>query len=159
VVDPATGAAPRRRATRLTRDDREWARALFALLAGAFGETGEPLSDAYLDRLLGRPEFWAVAALAEDGSVVGGLTAHTLPMTRAEAAEVFIFDIAVRPDHRRRGVGRQLVAALRDAAAAQGIADVFVAADDDDQHALDFYRALGGAPSPVTIFTFSDDGG
>ena len=33
--------------------------------------------------------------------------------------------------------------------------DIFVPADDDDIHALDFYRALGGEESPVTFFTFA----
>lgn len=141
---------------RLTTGDREVARALFALLASEFEEDGEPLGDPYLDRLLARPDFWAIAAFA-DGEVGGGLTAHTLPMTRAETAELFIYDIAVRADFRRTGVGRRLVAALRDAAAAQGIGDVFVPADDDDRHALDFYLAIGGVPAPVTIFTFSRD--
>jgi hypothetical protein len=28
---------------------------------------------------------------------VGGLTAHTLPLTRAEASEIFIYGIAVVP--------------------------------------------------------------
>jgi aminoglycoside 3-N-acetyltransferase I len=51
------------------------------------------------------------------------------------------------------GIGRRLVEALRDAANAIE-ADVFVPADDEDLHALDFYRALGGEPAPVTIFTF-----
>src|SRR5580704_10665489 len=67
----------------------------------------------------------------------------------------FIYDIAVRPDHRRKGVGRRLVTALCEQASKCGIREVFVPADSDDVHALDFYRALGGAPSPVTIFTFS----
>jgi len=87
--------------------------------------------------------------------VVGGVTAHALAMTTAEASELFIYDIAVRADQQGRGVGRRLVAALRDAAAAVGIGVVFVAADNEDGHALDFYRALGGRPSPVTVFTFS----
>ena len=39
-------------------------------------------------------------------------------------------------------------------AAAEGIGVVFVPADDEDTHALDFYRAMGGEPQPVTIFTF-----
>jgi aminoglycoside 3-N-acetyltransferase I len=47
------------------------------------------------------------------------------------------------------------VAHLREAAAAIGIRDVFVPADDDDVYALDFYRAVGGSASPVTIFTFT----
>lgn len=139
---------------RLTAGERELARRLFALMADVFEEPAEPLGDAYLDRLLRRDDFWALAAFAGD-AIVGGLTAHTLPMTRAERSEIFIYDVAVRGDHQRQGVGRRLMTALRDEAAACGITDLFVPADDDDLHALDFYRALGGVPSPVTFFTFS----
>jgi len=123
-------------------------------MAEVFGESNEPLGDAYLDALLRQEDFWAVAALA-DGEVVGGLTAHTLPMTRSESAELFIYDVAVRANWQRQGVGRQLVVALRDIAARAGIADVFVPAETEDVHALDFYRALGGEPMPVVMFTFS----
>jgi aminoglycoside 3-N-acetyltransferase I len=42
---------------------------------------------------------------------------------------------------------------LRDEAAAAGIKEVFVLADNEDVHALDFYRALGGRASQVTLFT------
>lgn len=142
------------RVTRLSGGDRDIARRLFTLMAEVFDEGCEPLSDAYVDRILAREEFWAIAAFAGD-ELVGGLTAHTLPMTRSESAEIFIFDVAVRADHQRRGVGRQMVTMLRDEAARAGIDVVFVPADNEDEHALDFYRALGGAAAPVTIFTFS----
>jgi aminoglycoside 3-N-acetyltransferase I len=143
------------RARRLSSGDRELARKLFVLMAEVFEEDAEPLGDGYLDRLLRREDFWAVAAFTDDGELIGGITAHTLPMTRAEAAEIFIYDIAVRADHQRKGVGRGLMTMLRREAASIGIEDVFVPADNDDLHALDFYRALGGAPSPVTFFEFS----
>jgi aminoglycoside 3-N-acetyltransferase I len=142
------------RTHRLHAGDRDLARRLFATMAEVFEEPNERLDDAYLDALLGREDFWAIAALAGD-EVVGGLTAHTLPMTRAASAEVFIYDVAVRADRQRQGVGRRLLAALRDAAARAGVADVFVPAETEDTHALDFYRALGGAPTPVVMFTFS----
>lgn len=145
------------RVKRLTTGDREQARALFIMMAEVFAEGDGHLSDSYLDRLLGREEFWAIAAFAGD-HIVGGVTAHTLPMTRTESLEVFIYDIAVREDHQRQGVGRSLVTALREAAAVAGIQSLFVPADNEDLHALDFYRALGAEPSPVTIFTFSGDG-
>jgi aminoglycoside 3-N-acetyltransferase I len=138
---------------RLGATERDLARRLFAVLAEAFDEAAEPLSDRYLDDLLGRDDFWALAALV-GGDVVGGLTAHRLPMTRAEAAELFVYDVAVRADQRRRGIGRRLLAALREAAAAAGIGSVFVGADSTDGDALDFYRALGGEAEPVTMFTF-----
>ena len=144
------------RYVRLRQGDRARARALFALMSDVFEEERRELSDAHVDLLLGRAELWALAALDGD-DVIGGLTAHTLPMTRTEAFEVFIYDLAVRGDRQRQGIGRQLIAHLRAAAAAVGIDDVFVAADNDDAHALDFYRAVGGAAASVTIFSFTPD--
>jgi aminoglycoside 3-N-acetyltransferase I len=76
-------------------------------------------------------------------------------MTRAEASELFIYDLAVRPEFQRQGVGRALIAALRVAGAAEGISEAFVPADNEDTHALDFYRAVGGDPAGVTMFSFS----
>ncbi len=142
------------RVTRLSGGDRAVARRLFTLMAEVFDDECDPLSDAYIDRLLAREEFWAIAAFAGD-DVVGGLTAHTLPMTRSESAEIFIFDVAVRADHQRRGIGTLMMTMLCEEAARAGIDIVFVPADGEDEHALDFYRALGGDAAPVTIFTFS----
>jgi aminoglycoside 3-N-acetyltransferase I len=139
---------------RLSTKDVERARTLFIEMANVFEAPCEPLSDGYLARILSREDFWAFAATV-DGRIVGGLTAHTLPLTRAEILEIFIYDIAVNPEYQRRGIGRQLVAALREQAAAKGIDVVFVPADNEDTHALDFYQALGGEAAPVTIFTFS----
>lgn len=143
------------RTRRLTAGDRELARSLFTLIATVFEETPAPLSDGYLDQLLHRDEFWAVAAFVGD-ELVGGITAQLLPMTRAEASELFIYDLAVRADWQRQGVGRHLVTTLREQVASLGIQTMFVAADNDDLHALTFYQVLGGMPSAVTFFTFSE---
>lgn len=148
-----TGAPNRARIRRLVVGDRDLARQLFAVMAEVFEESSEPLSDLYIDALLSRETFWAFAALSGK-EVVGGLTAHMLPMTRSESAEVFIYDVAVRTDRQREGIGRHLVTALRSDATAAGYGDVFVPVDSADDHALDFYRALGGVPAPVTMFTF-----
>jgi aminoglycoside 3-N-acetyltransferase I len=141
---------------RLADGDRKWARGMFTLMAEVFAESCEPLSDDYLDCLLNRKDFWAIAAFVGD-EILGGITAHTLPMTRSESSEVFIYDIAVRTDYQRQGIGRHLLIALCEAVADVGIREVFVGADNEDIHALDFYQALGGVPSPVTFFTFLAD--
>lgn len=145
------------RTQRLVSSDRGLARELFVMMAAVFDEGHEPLSDAYIDQLLQRADFWVIAALDGD-TIVGGLTAHILPLTRREVSEFFIYDLAVRTDYQRRGIGRELVQALRQAAATIGIYTVFVPADNDDTHALDFYRAIGGEASPVTFFTFETTG-
>jgi aminoglycoside 3-N-acetyltransferase I len=142
--------------TRLTPRERELARRVFATMAEVFGQGCESLSEAYLNRLLAREDFWAIAACVDD-LIVGGLTAHTLPMTSSSSAEIFVYDIAVRSDYQRQGVGRRLLADLRTRAAASGISVVFVSVDNADTEALDFYRALGGAASPVTLYAFASD--
>jgi aminoglycoside 3-N-acetyltransferase I len=142
------------RAKRLKPGDRDSARELFATMAEVFEEDVDVLSDAYIDGLLAREDFWAIAAYV-DGRVIGGVIAHTLPMTRAALSEVFIYDIAVRSDHRRKGVGRHLISELSRSATERGIRILFVPAENDDTHALDFYRALGGTPTRMTLFTFT----
>lgn len=144
------------RVRRLRSGDSREARALFALMEEVFETPGAPLGDRYLQNLLEDDRFWALAAYDGD-RVVGGLTAHTLPMTRSESSEIFCYDLAVRGDVQRRGVGRRLMAELRGQAAASGIGVLFVPAENEDEHALHFYRAVGGVPSPVTFFTFGED--
>jgi aminoglycoside 3-N-acetyltransferase I len=122
-------------------------------MAEVFETDASPLSDEYIDGLLAQPGFWAVTAFW-GGATAGGLTAYTLPMTVFEGSDVFLYDIAVRADRQRRGIGRRLVEVLREECSKSGIGTVFVLADDEDVHALDFYRALSGAPSPVTMFEF-----
>jgi aminoglycoside 3-N-acetyltransferase I len=139
---------------RVSSADMQEARQLFALMAKVFSEPAEPLSDDYIARLLNRGEFWALAAFS-GAEIIGGVTAHALPMTRTESWELFIYDLALQKDYRRKGVGRRLVSALCEQASEAGIREVFVAADNADVHALDFYRSVGGLPSPVTMFTFS----
>jgi aminoglycoside 3-N-acetyltransferase I len=92
------------------------------------------------------PRFHAIASV-EAGEPVGCITAHDLPMTREERSESFVYDLAVRQEHQRRGIGRRLVEALVDDAARRGIDVVFVPADNDDDHALAFYTSLGGRPA------------
>ena len=145
---------------RLDPGDETVAREMFATMAAVFDEDGEglsegePLRDDDVMSLLRREDFWAVVA-TEGEVVVGGLTAHALPMTRSRSTELFIYDFAVRADRQRRGIGRALVDGLLSLARASGIETTFVSADNEDAHALEFYRAVGGVPSPVTFFTFS----
>ncbi len=133
------------------------AKRLFAMMARVFEEEHDEPSDAYVERLLATQQFWALAAWAGE-ELVGGITAHELPMTSAAASELFVYDVAVRADHHRRGVGRALVGKLRELAGGAGFTDVFLLVEEGDDEALDFYRAVGGYAAPVTVVTFRPRG-
>lgn len=140
---------------RLTWHDVPLAQTTLHLMQDVFGEASELLSEVYVSTLLGRADFWLLGAFV-DGQPVGGLTAHVLPMTRSESRELFIYDLAVHPAYQRRGIGRALIEALRAQGTAEDIGVAFVPADNEDDHALAFYKALGGEAAPVTIFTFGE---
>jgi aminoglycoside 3-N-acetyltransferase I len=145
------------RTRRLAYGDRDLARSLLSMMAEVFGKPSDPLSDVYIDKLLGRVDFWLVAAFV-DAELAGGITAYTLPMTHSEAAELFVYDVAVGKHYQQMGVGRQLFSTTRRLAAQDGIHLAFVAAENIDSHALEFYRSLGGEGSPVTLFVFEGAG-
>jgi aminoglycoside 3-N-acetyltransferase I len=141
------------RVRRLGASDVALAQQTLQLMTEVFDEGGRRLSASYVAALLARADLWIVAALL-DGTPIGGITGHVLPMTRDESLELFIYDLAVHEAHQRQGVGRALVETLCRDAAAAGIPVAFVPADVEDDHAVAFYHALGGRAAPVTIFTF-----
>jgi aminoglycoside 3-N-acetyltransferase I len=138
---------------RLYSGDTAIAVSMFSMMALVLGEIPETLSLNYVESLLMRNDFWAIAAL-EGREPAGGLTAFTLPLTRCKTAEILIYAIAVQPGHQRRGIGRGLVDTLKKLTAEAGIGAMWVLAGNEDPHALEFYRAIGSRPMTVTIFTF-----
>lgn len=96
----------------------------------------------YLDRLLGKDHFIALAAL-KDGVVVGGLAAYVLDKFERERSEIYIYDLAVAAAHRRQGVATALIGELKAIARARGAYVIFVQADQKDAPAIALYSRMG----------------
>lgn len=109
-------------------------------LADTYG-SAQP-SPAYLRKLLGREHFIALVAL-EGRSVIGGLAAYELAKFEQERSEIYIYDLAVALEHRRKGVATALITALKEIAAARGAWVIFVQADPSDAPAVALYTKLG----------------
>ena len=75
--------------------------------------------------------------------VVGGLAAYELEKFEQARSEVYIYDLAVREDHRRRGVATGLIRALGRIAKERGAYVMFVQADPQDAPAIRLYESLG----------------
>ena len=119
-------------------------------LLGLFGEAFEDLDtytksqpdDAYLERLLGSDQFIALAAY-RNGSIVAGLAAYELQKFEQARSEIYIYDLAVHVDCRRRGIATRLITALKPIARAAGAHVIFVQADYVDPPAVALYTKLG----------------
>jgi aminoglycoside 3-N-acetyltransferase I len=126
--------------------------ALLEALSTMFGEAFDDVdtyakhrpSAEYLRRLLGSETFIALAALKGD-DVVGGIAAYELRKFEQERSEIYIYDLAVAPAHRREGIATALIQALKGIASERGAAVIFVQADTgvEDAAAIALYTKLG----------------
>jgi GNAT superfamily N-acetyltransferase len=101
--------------------------------------------------LIGDPR--ALVLLAElDGTPKGVATAHPAYDSGQSRWGMFLNDLYVAPEGRRRGLGRALVGALAAEVQRTGGSFLWWNADAGDALALLFHRSLGGAEYEVTDF-------
>jgi aminoglycoside 3-N-acetyltransferase I len=110
-------------------------------------------SQSHLQQLLDKEDFFAFVALS-DGKVVGGLTTYTLHQYYSERPLVYIYDLAVKREFQRRGIGKTLIDSLNKYRKGIGVEEVFVQADEVDAYALDFYRSTGARGEKVVHFYY-----
>ena len=126
--------------------------ALMASVCTMFGEafndmdmyTSKRPSAAYLQSLLARDTFFALAALDGD-QLAGALVAYEMIKFEQERSEIYIYDLAVAAPYRRQGIATALIEALQAIAAKRGAYVIFVQADtaEEDQPAIALYEKLG----------------
>lgn len=144
---------------RLSAGDAELMEAANRLFAEVFGEEGyhgpQP-TPTYLERLLSDEKFVALTAWS-GGEMVGALAAYEMVKFEAERSEFYIYDLAVREEHRRQGVATALIEALKPIARDRGGWVIMVQADPPDAPAVALYDKLG-AREEVLHFDIEVDG-
>lgn len=134
----------------LGADDAE----LLARVAeGVFDNAVDPAATA---RFLAEPRNHMVVAL-EEGEVIGFASAIDYIHLDKPVPMLFINEVGVGDRHRRRGVGRALVQAMLEHAAALGVEEAWVATESNNLPARRLYEATGGveADDAVVMFTYS----
>ena len=74
---------------------------------------------------------------------MGGLAAYELHKFEQERSEIYIYDLAVSAEHRRKGIATALIEALKNIATERGAYVIFVQADHGDEPAIELYTKLG----------------
>jgi GNAT superfamily N-acetyltransferase len=126
-------------------DDLE---AMVALLAQLFALEPDFRFDPVRQRrglaLLLEDRLRRVALVAERGGAVLGMVTGQLVVSTAEGSgSVLVEDMVVTEAVRHRGVGRALLRAVEEWAAARGATRLQLLADRENQAALGFYGRLG----------------
>ena len=100
-------------------------------------------SNNYIKTNLAKDDSHVYVAI-ENGKVVGGLTAYEIPMFYREEAEMFLYEIGVDKDHRRKGIARSLIEALKKTCILKGIKEIFVGTSMENHAARRLYESTGG---------------
>lgn len=126
------------------------------------GVFDDPIDEASAKAFLEDPNhFLVIASLDNKGPVVGFASATRLLHPDKTAFELFINEIGVAPDHRRKGVGKALMKTLREEARKANCRVAWLAVDEDNDTALAFYKSVGGKPPEKQFhvdFDLADEG-
>lgn len=146
------------RARRLESGDENVVR-LLAAESARFDEEGasakpEPGIEAAAQLLASDDDHLFVVFEGDDP--IGFLLAHELKRRDGAGRTLFVYELGVRADRRRQGVGRRLLEEAFALARQRGLARAFVMTSEANAAAMALYRAVGGVrqPSNDAVFEF-----
>jgi len=79
----------------------------------------------------------------ERGEPIAELLAYELIRRHGDGRMMFVYEIGVREEYRRLGVGRALFDLLRELCRVRGIRRAFVITNESNEAAMAFYASLG----------------
>jgi len=130
----------------LTTSDVHLLKELLRVFGTAFEDVetyqGAVPGDDYLRSFLAKPHVIVVVARHEE-EVIGGLVAYELDKFERDRREIYIYDLAVATEHRRKGVATGLIRELKRLARERRAYVIYVQADRGDVPAITLYESIG----------------
>ena len=112
----------------------------------------EPVNLAWAREFLNDPRHHLAVAL--DGDTVVGFASAVHYIHPDKPPELWINEVGVAPTHHRRGIGRQLLAALFEHGRSLGCGQAWVLTEEENDAARGLYSALGGVEDESIMYTF-----
>ena len=104
-------------------------------------------TEPYFETFLSKPENVFVVAL-DDTVPVGYVVAYLLDRIDRDQRMMFFYEIGVAESHRRRGIGRRLIGALKAVCREADAMKMWVPTGRSNIAATALYAATGAAPLP-----------
>ena len=96
-------------------------------------------------------------AVAIDDGVVVGMASAVDYVHPDKARQLWINEVGVAPTHQRRGIGRQLLAALLEHGRAIGCTEAWLGTEEGNVAARRLYESAGGKAEPFVLYSFPLD--
>lgn len=109
-------------------------------VAALFKSTASPLSRAS-QFLANGGNYLIVAEVASE--LTGFVIAYRLDRLDRDAGQLFVYEVGVLPQFRRRGIGTQLMREIRHLVAAEGLTEAFALTDQANVAAQRLYGGTG----------------
>jgi ribosomal protein S18 acetylase RimI-like enzyme len=113
------------------------------------------LDSAGLKSWLGNPSNVLISAITESGIGVGFALGYLLNRIDRSQPMLCFYEIVVASDHRRHGIGRQLVEAMKIVAQQSNALKMWVQTDPDNVAARTLYQRAGGIESATSDHVYS----
>lgn len=126
------------------------------------GDDGDgPASIEHLETALAEANTYLFVCFV-DGRPVGYLSAYRFPATDHDGFLVYLYDVTVHRDYRRRGIGAQLVDALKRECHADDVTEIWVGTSITNAAAQRTFESTGAKRVSDTyveyIYDLGDDG-
>ena len=142
------------RIEKLEKNQTETAIQLFRLFQMDDGvENPDEVSDNYLKNLLARTDFHVLAAF--DGeNLIGGLTAYELAKYKTEVREMFLYELVVDKNYRRKQAASRLIDFLKNICSEKEISEIFLLTENSNFAARNLYLKTDGVPVETVLFKY-----
>ncbi len=102
----------------------------------------EPASAQHLVHAVADSRCYFLVSVQDDVPI-GYLSAYKFPAVESSGFMVYLYDLVVVPEHRRRGIGTRLVQELKERCRKDGVTRVWVGTTPENQAAQRTFAATG----------------
>jgi ribosomal protein S18 acetylase RimI-like enzyme len=139
---------------RLRAGDEASAIAAIHRLKPAAERPGHDASPEHMRELLARDENYLYIASVETVPV-GFLLAYRVPRVDRDQDMIYLYEIGVLPEHRRRGIGSKMVQLLKEECRSRNVMEVWVGTEADNVAARALYESTGAKCQGETYAEYS----
>lgn len=108
----------------------------------ASGDHHGPAGESHLARALADPAYYFILCL-EGAEALGYLSAFRFPDVQRDGFLVYLYDLVVRPEHRRHGIGAGLIAELQRCCRSDNVTRIWVGTSLENRAAQRTFEATG----------------